>query len=359
MSLPNDKKVGVAMDRQQSGYVANYQPCLEANTDVDSVNPAKMIKKLVEHPFFAISQKSNEWFHSGMIAWMIERYHAFGDVFFPNAYIGNCKDSEVMIETEKGHRDITIIIDDNACFVIENKFKSFYNNNQLENYRKALIIGPDDPGYDEYSSTQNRFREGVVLGVIRNCSEPAIGWRYMSYYDVLEGLRKRYEELKKKNQLTGLDSVLIREYLIFLDCMLSILTPYLDNLGEAYWGDKNLVHALDDVGITEFVKVMIAHSFGEYFLLQYGEEVRKMNLLLEFPYTHGGEPCVTFRIKEHCECSIREVSLKLIGNRIIKTTTPECISVGWSGKEPIEISRFDSLAEKIIKEFRSVENRLL
>ena len=54
-------------------------------------------------------------------------------------------------------------------------------------------------------------------------------------------------------------------------------------IGGAFWGDKNLVHALDDVGITEFVKVMIAHSFGEYFLLQYGEEVRKMNLLLEFP----------------------------------------------------------------------------
>lgn len=72
MSLSNDTIVGVAMDWQQGGYVANYQPCLEANTDVDSVNPLNMIKKLGEHPFFTISLKSNEWFHSGMIAWLIK-----------------------------------------------------------------------------------------------------------------------------------------------------------------------------------------------------------------------------------------------------------------------------------------------
>ena len=344
------------MDVQQNGYSANYQPCLEVIMDVDSVSQLEMIKKLGEHPFFTISLKSNEWFHSGMIAWLIRKYHVFGDVFFPNVCMGKCSDSDMIVETEKDRRDITIILDGDRYFVIENKFKSFYNNSQLENYRQNLIIKQDDPDYDEYAPTQNRFEDGVVLGVMRNDGKPAVGWRYMSYYDILSGLKEKYDELKRENKLTELDSILISEYLQFLDSILSVLTPYLDNLGGAYWGDDNLVHSLDDVDLTEFVKAMIAHSFGEYFLSQYKNEVRKLNLHLEFPYTYGREPCVEFHLKGCLEHSTREVSLKLTGNRIIKTITPECINIKWSGEVEIPKSRFESLAERIIKDFKSVEN---
>lgn len=263
------------------------------------------------------------------------------------------------VETEKGYRDITIILDGERYFVIENKFKNFYNNCQLENYRQNLIINQDDPDYDEYAPTQNRFEDGVVLGVMRNEGKPAVGWRYMSYYDILSGLKEKYDELKRENKLTELDSILISEYLQFLDCILSVLTPYQDNLGDTYWGDDNLVHSLDDVGLTEFVKAMIAHSFGEYFLAQYKNEAQSMNLHLEFPYTYGREPCAEFRLKGRIGHATREISLKLTGNRIVKATTPECINDEWSGEETIVRSKFDSLAERIIKDFKSVENMFI
>ncbi len=346
------------MDWQQNGYSVNYQPCLEAITDGDSTSSLKMIKKLGEHPFFTISLKSNEWFHSGMIAWLIRKYHVFGDVFFPNACMGKCSDSDIIVETEKGHRDITIILDGDRYFVIENKFKSFYNNSQLEDYRQNLIIRPEDPDYDEYSPTQNRFKDGVVLGVMRRNGEPAVGWRYMSYYDILSGLKEKYDELKRGNKLTKLDSILISEYLQFLDSILSVLSSCLDNLGGAYWGDDNLLHSLDDVGLAEFVKAMIAHSFGEYFLSKYNHLAnRKAHLHLDVPYTYGGEPCVVFHLNGQSGRSTRKVTLKLTWTRIVKTIEPKCTNDDWSGNETIKECTFDTLLEKVINNLESAEKK--
>lgn len=94
----------------------------------------KIIDELSNNAMFAISLTSKELFHTNLWAWMLRKYpNIFTPVFYPK-YDGNGK---IEVFREKYNFDLLIKIGD-EYIIIENKFKSAPNKEQLEKYYKKI-----------------------------------------------------------------------------------------------------------------------------------------------------------------------------------------------------------------------------
>lgn len=101
------------------------------------MNKDKILKAtndLSNNAMFAISLTSKELFHSNIWSWMLRKYpNIFAPVFYPK-YDGNGK---IEVFREKYNFDLLIKIDD-EYIIIENKFKSVPNKEQLEKYYEKI-----------------------------------------------------------------------------------------------------------------------------------------------------------------------------------------------------------------------------
>jgi len=276
----------------------SFHPCLEVIVDTELVSRgfSAYAEILETNALFQISQKSHELFHSGMIAWMIRRCPAFGEVLFPNSYMSTAGDNDIVVETEKKHRDITIVVEDLSYYVIENKFKSFYTREQLQHYtdnlKKELAgVGEIEPkGY---------FKGGVVLGVLDHADAklPPF-WEYKGYYELLRKFSEVFEE--HKVDFNDFEQGLIKQYLYLLDAMLSLISPFRTDVNNASWiYVKKFSERMDRVGLLEFAKTMAAHAFEEYFRNNY---LRRISTNLGkigicSPFAYGNEQTVEFKIE--------------------------------------------------------------
>lgn len=104
----------------------------------------------LEHSILhAMSLGNHELFHSNVWAWLINRNPEFATIFFPEL-----KGKSVCAKREDKHRDITIGLagDSTDLYVVENKFKSLPDINQLDKYSRGI-------------GKLNRFRRGAVVGI--------------------------------------------------------------------------------------------------------------------------------------------------------------------------------------------------
>ena len=299
-------------------FADSFQPCLEALDGSPPSSFDEYVKYLISHPLFTISQKSHELFHSGMLAWMMKEYPIFVGAFFKDSYI-DWSQARVTVETEMEHRDITIILD-GEMYVIENKFKSFFAIEQLQKYQDELIIQPNNEDYDEYGSTQSRMKAGVVLGVGDYTGKwlPS-KWDYLSYYKLLPNLWKRFQEIKSGVKESHCN--LIQNYLEFLDALLSVISPFGTNLGETQWMSSNdIPPSLSKHGLADFIKQMLAHSLGEYFMFQYRSQLDDSNgsVLIDCPYNYRGDPKIVFKICPWDSSNPMIFKVSLVGDTITK-----------------------------------------
>ena len=266
---------------------SGFQPCLVALTSGETLSPDDCAAYVASHPFFTISQKSHELFHSGMLAWMMKIHPSFAAAILDEEWMS--KERQLRVETEIGRRDITIWdgVTEN-CYVIENKFKSFYSPDQLSEYARNLTEGDGVT-----------FKKGIVLGLIEDVDDKRLQnpWEYRSYYRLLERLKQAFDGLEKSGGLKGRDCFIVEQYLEFLDAILSLLSPFRKNLGESVWG-ADFAKAYRDLGILEFVKKMQAHAFAEYTMSKWvGGLLRKyVTVEIATPYTYGGEAEVQYDI---------------------------------------------------------------
>lgn len=340
-------------------YEDSFQPCLEALDGSSPSSYEEYIKYLISHPLFTISQKSHELFHSGMLAWMMKEYPIFVGAFFEGSYI-DWSQASITVETEMEHRDITIILDE-EMYVIENKFKSFFAIEQLQKYQEELIIKPNDEDYDEYGSTQSRMKAGVVLGVgDYTCKWLPSKWEYLSYYKLLQNLRERFQKIKSRVQ--ELHYTLIQNYLEFLDALLSVISPFRANLGETQWmSNTDIPSSLSQQGLADFIKQMLAHSLGEYFMSQYRSQLNDLNssVLIDCPYNYRGDPKIVFTIRPQGFGDSAIFKISLVGDMITKRFDgyqPQSPSIEkWEGDTQCHGS-IAELSEVLFDEVNKVES---
>lgn len=274
----------------------NFQPCLEM-LDL-SVNRDAYVTFLINHPFFLISQKSHEMFHSGMFAWMIKEYPVFAGAFFPDSYIEWNKGGFV-VEIEQENRDITLSFGEDECYVIENKFKGFHTQAQLLKYQKAMMMEFKDP--DEVEQPYCRMRQGTVLGLVESSDRqlPA-QWEYVSYYQLLPKLVRICNNLVETGICVGFKKDLIAEYLKFLDALLSALSSCRSDLGNAKWMPQELQKG-DGTGFSALYRSMIAHAFCEFILLNSDNALstQTYDVTIDCPYDYGDGPYVHVEVKTY------------------------------------------------------------
>lgn len=349
-----------------AGLNDEFKPCLKAYTPTD-ITLEHYADYLLGHPFYIISQRSHELFHSGMLAWMMKFNHRFIDVFFPNACLGNAKQQQIHIETEMDRRDITIMVDDKELYVIENKVKSFYGKDQLVKYQREIKSKVTDEADDEdLGLNADPFKSGVVLGVLDN-NDSALPkdarWQYLSWREVLDGLCDKFESMKNDGgiDVQSFECVLIENYLQFLDAWLSITSRYWDNdiiLQHRWEIDQSTLGVLRKCRLEAFVKQLLAVAFREYYLKMRLDSICDKDAWVEFdcPYNFGADQKIVLRV-----CSRREVrqepavslSIEVVGNRI--RTKGEYSSEykkstlldAWEGERVIRGKDFESLAEEV------------
>ena len=125
----------------------------------------KLENDLLSSLLYSMSLGSHELFHSNVWSWLLNYNKEFVKIFFPKVK----KDAISKITREEGNRDITIWAEGKA-YVIENKFKSIPEEEQLNKYQRTL---------------GNKFAEGCVTGIIKpHWIETKSSWSFISYKDL-------------------------------------------------------------------------------------------------------------------------------------------------------------------------------
>ena len=207
----------------------------------------EIIQELKPNPFLYMSLGSKELFHSNFWAWLFELDREFIKNFFSELKI-NPTDN-IKITREEGKRDITIWIN-NEAYVIENKFKSLPDENQLINYQTNLDKG-------------KIFKQGIITGII-NPNFNNNHWQFVSYEKIYKEI---LETLKKvKDKLTPFNYNLIKEYCTFLEKLQDLLALFTKLSKEE--NELNLTQrfssSLSDIRMESLCKKINMNVFSNY-----------------------------------------------------------------------------------------------
>lgn len=138
-----------------------------------------IIETLNKSIVYNMSLGSKELFHSNLWAWLIENDHSFSKVFFEDIELDVIKE----IRREDKNRDIVIHLNNNNCYIIENKIKSLPTNEQLNGY-----------------SESKHFHKGILTGLIETLDIKAKDkWSFISYKDIATNIRKIAEKSNADN----------------------------------------------------------------------------------------------------------------------------------------------------------------
>ena len=183
-------------------------------------------EELKKSPIFHMSLSSKELFHSNMWAWLFERSISYCQIFFKDI------SAKPVVKREEKHCDITFWIGDKA-YIIENKFKSIPNKNQLAKYQM-------DAG--------SSFEKGVLTGIVEPSfiNEPDMKlWSFVKY----EEIGKKIVEIAEKEERDEFEKQLICNYGEMLKTLSLLLNEEL-NKSEKKWNPNSSVCKklrLDDI----------------------------------------------------------------------------------------------------------------
>ena len=205
------------------------------------------IERLKQSPIYAMSLGSKELFHSNFWAWLIDNNHIFAKVFFPNI------DASMIdwVGRECKHRDVSIYMKDQSCYVIENKIKSIPMNEQLIKY---------------YENTK-KFEHGILSGIKETLDiEDKEHWSFLSYENISKNIR---------NILTSNDKIIIHtnEKLIYdyCDILLLLSDVVLDSLEQTEGILEYNTRHLADIRFDDVYKKFKSEEFLQKYLINSSE----------------------------------------------------------------------------------------
>lgn len=212
---------------------------------------SQIVDSLKNDPIFIMSLSSKELFHSNFWAWLFERNAAYAKIFFPKL---EAYDSVVREQGEKNHgkRDITLW-NGGSAYVIENKFKSMPDREQLERYETGLA---------------SKFSEGVITGIEKPTflEDESLGkWKFMAYDEIGQQIIKTAKDREAENSF---ERNLIEGYGNMLCNLCKCVNSVFEKSERRWLADYQEVAALR---INDIVQKLKADAFSEYLKSAFGD----------------------------------------------------------------------------------------
>lgn len=196
-----------------------------------------IIKNLKKSPLFAMSLGSMELFHSNFWRWLIEFNKNYITVFFNE--LCNIDSDRIIVKREFKHTDISIKVDGNY-YLIENKFKSLVDDEQLEKY------GSDFE--DKYIFIKGKYLFPINIDVNRK-EEIKSKWEFLSYKTVIDEIDKITESIfPSKKDKNNTNYKIIKEYIDITNNIIQLLDHAVNNIYE----NKFIVKDIED----DFFKIL-------------------------------------------------------------------------------------------------------
>ena len=188
---------------------------------------------------FAMSLSGRELFHSNVWAWLMRQDVSFVRLFFKEI---SAQTKSHSVKREQHRRDITVWVDKRA-FVIENKFKSFPDFEQLVRYKNDL---------------GKKFAAGVLIGVMKpRWGEMPEGWAFLHYDKILKGI----EGALKKGCLKGVDKKILTEYVRFTKGLLSKVKE-VTRIHKDQFVEKGEFASYADARLDDLFQKVVANEFA-------------------------------------------------------------------------------------------------
>ncbi|MDD3149353.1 MAG: PD-(D/E)XK nuclease family protein [Candidatus Gastranaerophilales bacterium] len=194
------------------------------------------LDRLSKNSMFRLSLTSKELFHSNFWAWMVNKYPKETTKVFYDAYDGK---SPVRVFREKKNFDLLLEIGD-LSVVIENKFKSFPDKKQLEDYEQKL------------ESAGQKNQKIILISYYPPVFKMKEDWEYLSYED----LGKRLKMINFNERFSTEDIAIIKTYAECIDCLNAIKESFILNSNKdygAFWlylQDKDLAEKIDEINFS-------------------------------------------------------------------------------------------------------------
>lgn len=245
---------------------------------------------LIKSPVYNMSLHNKELFHSNFWKWLMINDSKFIQIFLKKTK--NLKNKKIEILREYKNTDLSLRVLKNKnkydIYIIENKFQSLPNKDQLEKYTKNI----------ENEDSSDTFKKGYLISFIKpiffgNKNSIKINdkkWIYISYTEIIGKLKKVIQKYKETNPYYY---ELILDYINMLENIMQIIKDELGYFPNNFEKgnkialkfdldkEKNEKEPKEDNTIKYLIKKMRFIAFAEYItagVKNQGWEIKDVNM---------------------------------------------------------------------------------
>ena len=193
-------------------------------------NLSDIIDDLSNNVMFRLSLGSKELFHSNFWAWLLEEYKAKATPIFQE----NCNEDISEIYREMSHTDLSFKHND-KLIIIENKFKSYPDFEQLQryayenigrNFDHIILVSYYEPTFLSNNGIQhigdNLYKYEGIYKYKEENKQLCFQFKYLSYENILNNLKDFYAEVHPEHKTYVNDYIKMLQSLIELKEYLSM-----------------------------------------------------------------------------------------------------------------------------------------
>lgn len=171
--------------------------------NINKIDYDDIIKYLNNSALYHMSLSAMELFHSNFWRWLMEYNIKYVEIFFDE--LTNINHKDVSIKREFNHTDISIEAN-GKLFIVENKFKSLVNKEQLERYENDLI--------DKFSKGKYLFPIWMQKYKDLFSGTNNTNWEFLDYETIMNNIERISNEIFNDSQkVTDTNYKIIEEYL--------------------------------------------------------------------------------------------------------------------------------------------------
>lgn len=230
------------------------------------MNKSEIIKDLKLSPIYNMSQSSLENFHTSFLCWLGNTYpiafkklfNKFNNKRFDEGKKHSCETQvkHTLLKNENDEKNKSIRTDlefkfnDNELIIIENKIKSFPNDEQLKIYSNVK----------EFDKGTTTF---ILLSLVKKMDLPGC-WKYMSYLELANQMEKIFNKKFKYDKYDeNYHKHLIQDYIFVIRKISKIFETLISKLEEKkynfYKYDKDIEDKKYDINKYDLRDIFIKY----------------------------------------------------------------------------------------------------
>ena len=197
------------------------------------MNKDEITKKLKSSPIYNMSQDSLENFHTSFLCWLLNTYPEFTKLFTSNTNFLSCKKQQS--HGNNIRTDLEIELNNKEIIIIENKLKSFPNNEQLEKY-------------SAFFSKKYKTTSFVLLSLVQKENLPNNWdkWEHKSYSELAKKMQRIFKRIKYKEPY---HKDLIQDYISVINLLSKSFPQKNKETYDLYEQKQQIVDDLQDIYI--------------------------------------------------------------------------------------------------------------